>query len=98
MPMNARNRAWNQRGREGRRFRQSLLPAQLTGPVIVPFNVQKQTALLSVMARLFPRLAFGVGPQQLRIVAVKDEIASQTATITIVTTSTGDPQAFAEVC
>ncbi len=76
--------------------------AQVTGPAIAPLNVQKQTAMLSVMARNFPRLAFGVGPQQSRIVAVTDTInessaaVSNTATVTIITVSDGSPQQFAE--
>ena len=72
-------------------------PAQLTGPVITPFNVQKQNALLSVMARTFPRLPFGVGPERNRIVAVTDDAEVGTASVTMIMTSDGDPQAFAEV-
>jgi len=76
--------------------------AQVTGPAIAPFNVQKQTAMLSAMARIFPRLAFGVGPQQSRIAAVTDSInessaaVSTTAAVTIITVSDGSPQQFAE--
>ena len=69
--------------------------AQLTGPVVMPFNVQKQTALLSLMARRVPRLALGFGPEQARIVSVVDDTG--TTTVTIITASDNNPQAFAEV-
>ena len=71
----------------------------MTGAAVTPFNALKQTALLSEMARIFPRLAIGVGPEQTRVVGVVDDAAASpaTATVTLVTSSTGDPQAFAEV-
>ena len=71
--------------------------AQLTGPVVVPFNVQKQTALLSALARSFPRTAFGLGPDQTQIVKVLSDAATNTIQVTIVTESGGSPQLFAEV-
>ena len=69
---------------------------QVTGPVITPFNIIKQNALLSEMAYVFPRLAFGIGPEQSRIVDVIDDASSGTATVTFVMASTGNPQLFAE--
>ena len=79
----------------------ALCSAQLTGSVtpVTPFNVQKQTALMSAMARTFPRLAFGFGPVQSQIVSVYDDnatAAATTATVTILTSADGDPQGFAE--
>ncbi len=71
--------------------------AQLTGVPIVPFNVQKQTALLSVMWRKFPRLALGVGPTQTQIVSVVDNAVNQTSQVTLVVQSSGAAQTFAEV-
>ena len=80
------------------RLKESLCPAQVTGASVTPFNVLKQTALLSEMARVFPRLAIGVGPEQTRVVGVIDDAAAATATVTLFMSSTGDPQAFAQVC
>ena len=74
-----------------------LCCAQITGPVIVPFNVQKQTALLSVMARNFPRLSLGVGPVQTTVLSVLDDATTQTSQITLITVSSGNAQAFAQV-
>lgn len=74
-----------------------MVCVQLTGPVIVPFTVQKQTALLSVMARNFPRLSLGVGPVQTHIASVLDDAALQTAQVTIIIVTNGGQQAFAEV-
>jgi len=71
--------------------------AQITGPVVVPFNLEKQTALLSVMARNFPRLSLGLGPVQTRVVSVIDDAAAQTTQVTLITVSNGGAQAFAEV-
>ena len=51
---------------------------------------------MSELARIFPRLAVGVGPLQLRLVSVSDDAATDTATVTVVTASDGNPQAFAE--
>ena len=64
---------------------------------MVPFNLEKQTALLSVMARNFPRLSLGFGPVQTQVVSVVDDAAAQTAQVTLVTVSNGAVQAFAEV-
>ena len=75
----------------------ALCSMQLTGPAVTPFNVQKQTALMAVMARTFPRLAFGFGPQQSRVVSVYDYNATATATVTIRVAADGNPQGFAEV-
>ena len=75
----------------------SVAPSQLTGVPIVPFNVQKQTALLSVLLRNFPRLALGVGPTQYQVASVVDDAASQTAQVTMILLSSGSAQAFAEV-
>ena len=69
----------------------------MTGAAVMPFNAFKQTALLSEMARIFPRLAIGVGPEQTRVVEVMDDASAATTTITLITASTGNPQAFAEV-
>ena len=74
-----------------------LCDAQLTGPVVVPFNLEKQTALLSVMARNFPRLSLGFGPVQTHVVSVLDDAAARTAQVTLLTVSNGGQQAFAEV-
>jgi hypothetical protein len=63
----------------------------------VPFNIQKQTALLSALARNFPRLAFGFGPEQSQVTAVVDDAANKMAQITIITESGGYQQLFAEV-
>ena len=71
--------------------------AQISGPVVVPFNVQKQTALLSVMARNFPRLSIGVGPVQTHVASVVDDAANQTAQVTLITVSNGSQQGFAQV-
>ncbi len=71
--------------------------AQITGPVVVPFNLEKQTALLSVMARNFPRLSLGFGPVQTRVVSVLDDAAAQTTQVTLITVSNGGAEAFAEV-
>ena len=77
---------------------QPWCPAQLTGAAVTPFNVRRQNALLSEMARVLPRLAIGLGPDETRITAVHDDATTQTATVTIMTASDGNPQLFAEAC
>ena len=82
------------RSRHGTR---RLWCAQITGDGVVPFDVAKQTALLSTLARNFPRLAFGFGLEQTQVVDVVDSAAEQTALATIITESGGDQQLVAEV-
>ena len=71
---------------------------QLTGPVLVPFNVEKQTAVLSALARNFPRLAFGFGLEQARINHVFNDAARATVELTIsIACNTADAQLLTEV-
>ena len=77
-------------------WRNCCCPAQVYYLITPAFNVRKQTALLSELARIFPRLAFGVGPEQARVAAVIDDATVGEATVYVITASDGDPRAFAQ--
>lgn len=70
---------------------------QITGPDIVPFDEVKQTALLSIVARILPRIAAGIGPRYFLHPRVEDLAENSTARASIIMLSTDRPDIFAQV-
>ena len=64
---------------------------------MVPFDEVKQTALLTVINRLLPRVAAGIGPYFTQHPRVQEHAGNSTARVTLIMLSTDKPCFFAQV-
>ena len=74
-----------------------VLPLQFVGPGIVPFNVVKQTALLSIVEQQLPRLFNGIGPRLTKLLSIADTAATSTSRVTMIMDVSDTPLVFAQV-
>ena len=56
---------------------------QFTGSLMVPFNGNLQTVVLSLLTGLIPSTGGHVGPRFMRVTSVSESVAGATANVTI---------------
>ena len=64
---------------------------------MVPFDAVKQTALVSTVSRLLPRVVAGIGPRFFLDPGIEDQPGSNTTRAIVIMMSTDTPRVFAQV-